>query len=98
MIRSTPHPPQNLLDALPAALSEIGLFTVKAGVKVEDVLIAAAEYLNCASATAYEVADNQTAEFRPLARSVMHQMDTARLLIEAALNALNHEPQVIGLD
>jgi len=65
------------------------LLTTKPGVKVEDALIAASEYLTCAAATAYESADNSTKEFRALARAVMHQIEAARVLVEAAVEGMN---------
>ena len=73
--------------------SEIGtsLFTTKPGINVEDALITASEYLTCAAATAYESADNSTREFRALARAVMHQIEAARVLVEAAVAGLEAE-------
>jgi len=73
--------------------SEIGtsLFTTKPGINVEDALITASEYLTCAAATAYESADNSTKEFRALARAVMHQIEAARVLVEAAVAGLEAE-------
>ncbi|WNW10300.1 hypothetical protein RRX38_03740 [Pseudomonas sp. DTU_2021_1001937_2_SI_NGA_ILE_001] len=87
MILSTPHPPTS--SPLPAG--ESGLFSVRPGIKAEDALVAAAEHLQCAVATAYEVADNQNAEFRPLARAVVHQLESAQLLVEASLAAVARE-------
>ena len=88
MIRSTPHPPET--PSKPSTsfnpnLGNLSLFTVKPGVRVEDALLSASEYLTCAAATAYEVADNSTLEFRPLARSVVHQLDAARALLDACI-------------
>ena len=94
MILSTPHPPQHLS----IALTDPGLLTVKPGTHIEDALIAAADYLQCAAATAYEVADNQSPEFRPLARSVVNQLDMARVLIEATLEMLSQPASVAGKD
>ena len=88
MIRSTPHPPETPASqptCTNANLGNLSLFSVKPGVRVEDALLTAAEYLACAAATAYEVADNSTLEFRPLARSVVHQLEAARALIEVSI-------------
>lgn len=88
MIRSTPHPPETPAPqstCTNANLGNLSLFSVKPGVRVEDALLTASEYLACAVATAYEVADNCTLEFRPLARSVVHQLDAARALIEVSI-------------
>lgn len=88
MILSTPHPPQIPTPALPLPLAGPGLFSVNPGIHAEDALIAAADYLECASAAADEVADHPSIECRALARSVVHQLDMARVLIEATLAAL----------
>jgi len=69
----------------------MNLFTAKPGINVEDALITASEYLTCAAATAYESADNSTREFRALARAVMHQIEAARVLVEAAVAGLEAE-------
>jgi hypothetical protein len=95
MIRSTPHPheipaPQPACNN--ADLGNLSLFSVKPGVTVEDALLNASEYLACAAATAYEVADNSTSEFRPLARSVVHQLDAARALIEVSIAKVSSSP------
>lgn len=90
MIRSTPpsHPtsPPNFQHPNP--------FSVNPNVSVEHALLTASEYLACAAATAYEVADNSTLEFRPLARSVVHQLDAARALVEASLAGLDRSVDV----
>lgn len=91
MIRSTPHPPELPIPPTPLTNSNLGnlsLFTVKPNVRIEDALVLASEYLSCAAATAYETADNSTAEFRPLARSVVHQIEAARALVEASVAGL----------
>ncbi|WP_349971162.1 DUF6124 family protein [Pseudomonas caspiana] len=93
MIRSTPHPPakpikQNLVSN--TNLGNLSLFTVKPDIKIEDALVLASEYLSCAAATAYETADNSTLEFRPLARSVVHQIEAARALVEASVAGLEN--------
>jgi hypothetical protein len=88
MIRSTPHPPETPISPTTCTLPNLGnlsLFSVKPGVRVEEALLTAYEYLACAAATAYEVADNSALEFRPLARSVVHQLDAARALIEVSI-------------
>ncbi|MFJ4142030.1 DUF6124 family protein [Pseudomonas sp. NPDC089734] len=88
MIRTTAHPPQ-----IPTTSREIniGLFNVKPGVRVEDALVLASEYLLCAAATAYEAADNSTREFRPLAQAVVHQIEAARALVEASVAGLENK-------
>lgn len=91
MIRSTPHPPVTPTSPSPLTNTNLGnlsLFTVKPNVRIEDALVLASEYLSCAAATAYETADNSTTEFRPLARSVVHQIEAARALIEASVAGL----------
>lgn len=91
MIRSTPHPPQTpVTQSVPFGVS-IGcrsLFTVQSGIRVDDALVLVSEFLNCARATAYEAADNTPAEFRPLARSVVHQIEAAKALVEASIAGL----------
>lgn len=91
MIRSTPHPPVTPTSPSPLTNTNLGnlsLFTVKPNVRIEEALVLASEYLSCAAATAYETADNSTIEFRPLARSVVHQIEAARALIEASMAGL----------
>jgi hypothetical protein len=91
MIRSTPHPPVTPTSPSPLTNTNLGnlsLFTVKPNVRIEDALVLASEYLSCAAATAYETADNSSIEFRPLARSVVHQIEAARALIEASVAGL----------
>ncbi len=71
------------------------LFTVKPDVSVNDALVLACEYLTCAAATAYKSADNHTPEFRALARSVVHQMEAARALVEASVMGLEGQRKAI---
>ncbi|MCQ2993163.1 hypothetical protein NLO88_06970 [Pseudomonas syringae] len=71
------------------------LFTVKPDVSVNDALVLACEYLTCAAATANESADNHTPEFRALARSVVHQLEAARALVEASLMGLEGQRKAI---
>jgi hypothetical protein len=92
MIRSTPHPPETpVTKSIPFGVNfgSRSLFTVQPGIKVEDALVLVSEYLNCAAATAYESADNTSAEFRPLARAVVHQIEAAKALVEASLAGLD---------
>ena len=88
MLRSTSQLPE--YPAPQAKPFEIGmsLLTTKPGVKVEDALITASEYLTCAAATAYESADNSTKEFRALARAVVHQIEAAQILVEAVVEGM----------
>jgi hypothetical protein len=91
MIRSTPHPPEAATSqnsAFDINLGNLSLFVVKPDVKVTDALILASEYLACAAATAYEVADNSSPEFRPLGRSVVHQIKAVQALVTAAAERL----------
>lgn len=91
MIRSTPHPPETPAPQSPPTnpnLGNLSLFVVKPDIRIEDALVLASEYLSCAAATAYETADNSTTEFRPLARSVVHQIEAARALVEASVAGL----------
>ncbi|UXZ94139.1 hypothetical protein K3169_17355 [Pseudomonas phytophila] len=71
------------------------LFTVKPDVSIDDALVLACEYLTCAAATAYESADNHTPEFRALARSVVHQLEAARALVEASVMGLEGQRKAI---
>ncbi|WP_346828645.1 DUF3077 domain-containing protein [Pseudomonas abietaniphila] len=92
MIRSTPHPPEiPVTKATPFSvnLGNLSLFRVQPEVRVDDALALASEYLSCAAATAYESADNTSAEFRPLARAVLHQVEAARALVEASIAGLS---------
>jgi hypothetical protein len=81
MLKSTPHPPPQTL-------------AVQAPITIEAALLQACAELCGAAATAYEVADNATLEFRPLGRSVLTQIQSARALVEAALAGFigQHEP------
>jgi hypothetical protein len=90
MIRSTP--PQ-LATPNPIPQNPIP-FSVNPDVSVEHALLTASDYLTCAAATAYEVADNSPLEFRPLARSVVHQLDAARALLEASIAGLDRSMSV----
>ena len=76
----------------------MNLFTTKPGINVEDALITASEYLTCAAATAYESADNSTREFRALARAVMHQIEAAQLLVEAAVEGMKGNTRITTQD
>ncbi|MFJ5299807.1 DUF6124 family protein [Pseudomonas sp. NPDC088368] len=92
MIRSTPHPPElPVTKSIPFGVNfgSRSLFSVQPGVKLEDALVLVSEYLNCAAATAYESADNASSEFRPLARSVVHQIEAAKALVEASIAGLS---------
>ena len=94
MLKSTPHPPLGstiLHTPNTINLGNLSLFTVKPDVRIEDALVLACEYLSCAAATAYEVADNSAQEFRPLARSVLHQLEAARVLVEASVVGLEKQ-------
>jgi len=88
MIRSTPHPPETLLVAPSENLGNLSLFRIKPDVRIVDALILASEYLACLEAIVYETVDNSTPEYRPLARSGMHQLEAARMLIEASVAGL----------
>jgi hypothetical protein len=98
MIRSTPHPPEiPITKSIPfcANFSSRSLFSVQPGIKVEDALVLVSEYLNCAAATAYESADNTSAEFRPLARAVVHQIEAAKALVEAFIAGLDDAARLV---
>jgi len=100
MIRSTPHPPEHPTThpaTVDMNLGNLSLFTVKPGAKIEDVLLTASDYLTCAAATAYEVAENSTKEFRPLARAVVHQLEVARALIDASVDGVGKEARGLGI-
>ncbi|GFM82442.1 hypothetical protein PSCICN_31340 [Pseudomonas cichorii] len=86
MISTTPHPPRDI---------SVGLFNVKPGIKIEDALVLASEYLLCAGATAYETVDNSTKEFRPLAQAVVHQIEAARALVQAAVAELEGRKKAV---
>jgi hypothetical protein len=91
MIRSTPHPPEAAPpqdSVFDINLGNLSLFTVKPDVKAIDALVLASECLECAAATAYETADNSSMEFRPLARSVVHQIKAVQALVKAAAEQL----------
>ncbi|TDV64557.1 DUF6124 family protein [Pseudomonas sp. LP_7_YM] len=91
MIRSTPHPPTvPVTEATPFGVDfgNCRLFNVQSGIRVDDALVLVSEFLNCAAATAYEAADNTPTEFRPLARSVVHQIEAAKALVEASIAGL----------
>ncbi|MCS3473071.1 hypothetical protein M2401_006839 [Pseudomonas sp. JUb42] len=58
-------------------------FILDPDIKTEDAFACASEFLASAAAIVYESADNSTAEYRPLARSALHQIAAAQLVIEA---------------
>ena len=64
------------------------ILCVQPGVRVLDALTLASEYLASAGATAYEAADNSSAEFRPLANAVVHQIEAAKALVDASIAGL----------
>jgi len=66
---------------------------VQPGVRVTDALAFASDYLACAAATAYESADNATPEFRQLARTVIHQIEAAKALVDASLAGLDQDEE-----
>jgi len=88
MIRSETHSPEHPAPQTNPFEIGMSLLTTKPGVKVEDALITASEYLTCAAATAYESADNSTKEFRALARAVVHQIEAAQILVEAVVEGM----------
>lgn len=88
MIRSTPHPPETLLAVHRENLGNLSLFRIKPDVKIVDALILASEYLACVEAIVYETAEYSTPEYRPLARSGVHQLEAARMLVEASVAGL----------
>ena len=59
------------------------LFILNPDIKTEDAFACASEFLASAAAIVYESADNSTPEYRPLARSALHQIAAAQLVIEA---------------
>lgn len=63
-------------------------FTVRSGLPIEQALVQASLKLANAAAIAYEVADNASVEYRPLAHSVLHEIDAAKALVEASLGGL----------
>ena len=58
MPKSTPHPPPHLL-------------AIHTPITIQAAMLQACTELSGAAATAYEVADNATLEFRPLGHSVV---------------------------
>jgi hypothetical protein len=88
MIRSTPHPPETLLIAHSENLGNLSLFKIKPDVRIVDALILASEYLACTAAIVYETAENSTPEYRPLSRAAVHQLEAARMLVEASVAGL----------
>ncbi|MFK3797291.1 DUF6124 family protein [Pseudomonas sp. NPDC088444] len=91
MIRSTPHPPEiPVTQSIPFGVNfgNHCLFNVQSGIRVDDALVLVSEFLSCAAATAYESANNTASDCRPLARSVVHQIEAAKALVEASLAGL----------
>lgn len=62
------------------------LFTVPASIGAEDALNHACEILECASVTAYEAADGLLGQQRKLALAVVHLLEMAHTLVDAALS------------
>jgi hypothetical protein len=79
-------------------LGNLNLLQIKPGVEPEEALMLASEYLNCAAATACETADNTVLAFRPVARSVAHQIKAAQALVEGALERMAADRIGVGLD
>jgi hypothetical protein len=69
------------------------LFSVRADIPLEDALVHASDHLTCATATAFEVADSCPRELQSLARSVIHQLDVAKALVEASIAGINGHAQ-----
>lgn len=88
MIISTPHPPEIPVTQSTAFDVNVGsrsLFCVQSGIRVDNALVLVSEYLNCAAAKAYEAADNTSTELRSLTRSVVHQIEVAKVLVEVSV-------------
>ena len=88
MTDSTAHPPEVLLTLeVPFGIAPPSCkpFAVRGGLPVEQALAQASIKLANAAAIAYEVADNASVEYRPLAYSVLHKIEAARALVEASL-------------
>lgn len=66
------------------------LFSVRAGVPLEDALVQISQLLKCASATAYELSDCGLPQ-RGLIGSTLHCLEGARALVDSLLKGL-HEP------
>lgn len=92
MIKPTPNPPQNPVTralTFGHCLGSNMMFSVREGIQLEDALIHASDHLGCAAATAFELADECPPELRSLARSVVHQLEVAKALVEASIAGLD---------
>ena len=90
MIRNS-HSPQDIVTQptpFTPYLNNPRILRAQPGINIEDALALACEYLSHARATACESADNSTAEFEPLARAMVRQVETARALVEASIAGL----------
>ncbi|MCY1403508.1 hypothetical protein D9M71_186920 [compost metagenome] len=94
MIKPSPNPPQPSTPVTqPLSFGHCPgsnlLFSIRADIPVDEALVHASDHLTCATATAFEVADNCPSELRSLARSVIHQLDVAKALVEASIAGIN---------
>ncbi|WP_166357750.1 DUF6124 family protein [Pseudomonas akapageensis] len=88
MIKPSPNPPQNPVTRALTFGHCPGsnlLFSIRENIPLEEALVHACDHLGSATATAVEVANNCPPELQSLARSVMHQLDVAKALVEASI-------------
>lgn len=88
MLKLTPDPPHvtHAVD-FGEALHPLKLFTVRAGIPVDEALAQAVQYLLCAQATALELAESVPVALRPLALSTFRLIENARALVDASNQA-----------
>jgi hypothetical protein len=93
MIKPSPNPPPLKPVTRELALGECQhgdmLLSVRAGIPLEVALGHASRHLNCATATAFELVDNSTPEYRTLARSVVLQLEVAKALLQASMAGMD---------
>jgi hypothetical protein len=88
MLKLTPDPPHvtHAVD-FGEALHPLKLFTVRAGIPVDEALSQAVQYLLYAQATALELAESAPVALRPLALSTFRLIENAKALVDASNQA-----------
>ncbi|MNF46261.1 hypothetical protein D3C84_274180 [compost metagenome] len=99
MIKPSPNPPQppgpvtQALSFGQCSGSNL-LFSIRADIPLEEALVHASDHLTCATAIAFEVADSCPRTLQSLARSVLHQLDVAKALVEASIAGISELREV----
>jgi len=92
MLKPPLNSPQTTTDHLFAPCpGDAPIFTVRAGMPLDEALTQASEYLRGASAVAKELVENSSTHLRALARNVEHTIEIAKALVDASVAGLARE-------